>query len=65
MIYKHNYFILDTDTKKVLDENNKELRLAGNSYRVLVFLCANNSGTVTDIGGYLDFAKDYDENHIR
>jgi len=65
MIYNHKYFILDTNTKRVLDENNKELRLTGNSYRVLVFLCANKSGTVTDIGGYLDFAKDYDENHIR
>lgn len=65
MIYKHQHFTLDTEKRTVHDENNKLLRITGNAYRVLVFLCANKSGTVNDIGGYLDFAKDYDENHIR
>lgn len=65
MYYKHEYFILDTDKRTVTDENGKELRLTGNAYRVLVFLCANKSGTVTDIGDFLDHAKDYDENHLR
>lgn len=65
MYYKHDYFILDTDKRIVTDENGKELRLTGNAYRVLVFLCANQSGTVTDIGDFLDHAKDYDENHLR
>lgn len=65
MYYKHEDFILDTDKRTVTDENGKELRLTGNAYRVLVFLCANKSGTVTDIGDFLDHAKDYDENHLR
>ena len=65
MYYKHKYFILDIDKRVVTDENGKELRLTGNAYRVLVFLCVNQSGTVTDIGDFLDHAKDYDENHLR
>lgn len=65
MIYKHKHFSLDTDSRVVFDENNKQLRLTGNAYRVLVFLCTNKSGTVTDIGDFLDHAKDYDENHLR
>ena len=47
MIYKHQYFILDTDSKKVFDENNKELRLTGNAYRMLVFLCENKNANLT------------------
>lgn len=65
MIYKHQYFKLDIKSKIVFDENNKQLRLTGNAYRVLVFLCANKSGTVSQIGEYLDWAKDYDENQMR
>jgi hypothetical protein len=65
MNFKHKYFSLDTDKRSVHDENGKELRLTGNAYRVLVFLCTNKQGTVTDIGGFLDWAKDYDENHLR
>lgn len=65
MFYKHQYFILDTEAKKVFDENNKELRLTGNAYRMLVFLCQQKSANVTEIGYCLDYAKDYDENHLR
>jgi len=42
MIYKHQHFILDSESKKVFDENNKELRLTGNAYRMPVFLCEEN-----------------------
>ena len=67
MIYKHPYFKLDTKSKKVFDENNKELSLTGNAYRLLVFLCGKNNATLTDINDYFDptGAKDYTENHIR
>lgn len=65
MVYRHQYFQLDTEVKKVFDENGKELRLTGNTYRVLVFLCANKHGNITEIGEFLDWAKDYDENHLR
>lgn len=65
MIYKHQYFSLDTKSKKAFDENNKELRLTGNAYRMLVFLCTNKNANLTEIGDYLDRAKDYDENNIR
>ncbi len=67
MIYKHPYFKLDTESKKVFDENNKELTLTGNAYRLLVFLCGKNNATLTDINDYFDpaGAKDYTENHIR
>lgn len=37
MIYKHQCFVLETEGKKVFDENKKELRLTGNAYRMLVF----------------------------
>jgi hypothetical protein len=65
MIYQHQYFQLDTNSKKVFDENNKELRLTGNAFRVLVFLCKNKNANLTEIGEHLDHAKDYDENHLR
>jgi hypothetical protein len=65
MFYKHKYFILDTTSKKVFDENNKELRLTGNAYRVFNFLCIKKYTNLTEIGSFLDWAKDYDENHIR
>lgn len=65
MIYQHRYFQLDTDSKKVFDENGKELALTGNAYRMLVFLCANKNANLTQIGEFLDWAKDYSENHLR
>lgn len=67
MIYKHQYFKLDAESKKVFDENNKELTLTGNAYRLLVFLCGRNNATLTDINDYFDptGAKDYTENHVR
>ncbi|HBB37364.1 MAG: hypothetical protein UX02_C0001G0263 [Candidatus Moranbacteria bacterium GW2011_GWC1_45_18] len=67
MIYKHSYFKLDAESKKVFDENNKELALTGNAYRLLVFLCDKRNATITDINDYFDpaGAKDYTGNHIR
>jgi len=65
MIYQNKYFILDTSLRKVFDENNKELKITGNSFRVLVFLCEHGPATITDISDALDRAKDYDEDHIR
>ena len=65
MIYKHQDFILNTESKKVVDENGKKLRITGNTYRVLVFLCEKKNATLTEIGTYLDWAKEYTENHIR
>lgn len=65
MIYRHKHFSLNTKLKKIFDENNKELRLTGNAFRVLIFLCENEASTITRIGEYLDGAKDYDENHMR
>jgi len=67
MIYQHQYFQVDTEAKRVFDENGKELFLTGNAYRLLVFLCQKGSATITDINEYFDpaGAKDYTENHIR
>ncbi|MFA5926132.1 MAG: formylglycine-generating enzyme family protein [Parcubacteria group bacterium] len=67
MIYKHPYFKLNAESKKVFDENNKELALTGNAYRLLVFLCDKKNATLTDINDYFDPAgsKDYTENHVR
>jgi hypothetical protein len=65
MIYKHQYFQLNAESKKVFDENGKELILTGNAYRMLVFLCEKKNANLTQIGEYLDFAKDYNENHLR
>lgn len=67
MTYKHQYFKLDTRSKKVLDENNKELVLTGNAYRLLVFLCSKKNATITDINDHFDpaGAKDYTEDHVR
>lgn len=65
MIYRHEYFQIDTEAKKVFDENGKQLFLTGNAYRMLVFLCINKNATATQIGEFLDWAKEYTENHLR
>jgi len=65
MIYQHKYFQIDTEAKRIFDENGKELSLTGNAYRMLVFLCANKNATLTQIGEFLDWAKEYTENHLR
>jgi len=65
MIYRHQYFQLNTESRKVFDENDKELVLTGNAYRMLVFLCEKKHATLTEIGDYLDHAKEYTENHLR
>lgn len=65
MNYQHQYFQLDTESKKIFDENGKRLRLTGNAFRMLVFLCKNKNANLTKIGDFLDHAKNYDENHIR
>ncbi|MFH1509539.1 MAG: DUF6804 family protein [Candidatus Nealsonbacteria bacterium] len=65
MVYKHKYFQLDSESKRIFDENDKELRLTGNAFRVLIFLCQKKNANITDIGIFLDWAKDYDENNMR
>jgi hypothetical protein len=65
MIYSHKNFILDTENRRVFDENDKELRITGNALRVLVYLCKNKIATVTDLGDYLDHAFGYTEEHLR
>ena len=65
MIYQHQYFQLDTESKKVFDENRKDLVLTGNAYRMLVFLCEKKHANLSEIGEYLDYAKEYTENHLR
>lgn len=67
MVFEHRYFKLDTESKKVFDENNKELALTGNAYRLLVFLCNRKNANLTDINEFFDpaGAKEYTENHIR
>jgi iron(II)-dependent oxidoreductase len=67
MIFKHRYFKLDTASQKVFDENNKELALTGNSYRLLAYLCNKKNATISDINDFFDpaGAKEYTENHVR
>ncbi|MCX6762881.1 MAG: SUMF1/EgtB/PvdO family nonheme iron enzyme [Candidatus Moranbacteria bacterium] len=67
MIFKHRYFKLDAASKKVFDENNKELALTGNAYRLLAYLCNKENATLTDINDFFDpaGAKEYTENHVR
>jgi formylglycine-generating enzyme required for sulfatase activity len=67
MTYQHQYFKLDTESRRVFDENEKELALTGNAYRMLVFLCVRKNATITDINDHFDpaGAKEYTEDHIR
>jgi iron(II)-dependent oxidoreductase len=67
VIYRHQRFKLDTKSQRVFDENDKELSITGNAFRLLVFLCARKNATLTDINDHFDpaGAKEYTENHIR
>ena len=67
MIFKHSYFKLDDSSKRAFDENNKELALTGNAYRLLAYLCKKKNATLTDINDFFDpaGAKEYTENHVR
>ncbi len=57
MVYKHKYFKLDSENKSIFDENDKELRLTGNAFRVLDFLCKKKNANITEIGGFLDWPR--------
>ncbi|MCX6766755.1 MAG: formylglycine-generating enzyme family protein [Candidatus Moranbacteria bacterium] len=67
MIFKHQYFQLDTDARKVFDENGRELYFTGNSYKLLCFLCEKGSANISDINVFFDPAasREYKEDHIR
>jgi len=67
MIYKHQYFTLDTEARKVWDENGRELQITGKAFKVLVFLCENKEATVDEIGDFLygDSERFYEYNLIR
>ncbi len=71
MIYKYKHFSLDPQSRQVWDENGKSLRLAGNAYLMLEFLCKAEHGTVTDIGDALELITGatremgYNENDLR
>lgn len=54
MVFKHRYFTLDTESRRIYDEHGKLLRITGNTYLMLEFLCKEKHGTVTDIGNTLD-----------
>ncbi len=56
MIYIHQYFSLDTEKKKVFDENGRELYLTGNAYWLLLLLCEKfpQSLSLTDIDTYFE-----------
>ena len=68
---KHKYFFLDQKSRQVRDENDKSLRLTGNAYLMLEFLCKTKHGTVTDIGDALELVTGatremgYNENDLR
>ena len=40
MFYKHRFFSINTKSRQVYNEHGKELKITGNSFRVLVFLRA-------------------------
>jgi len=65
MIYKHKHFSLDPQGRQVWDENGKPLRLTGNAYLMLEFLCKERHGTVTDIGDAIDRFADLNEDDLR
>lgn len=65
MIYKNKYFILDASARKVNDENGKQLRITGNAYLMLEYLCRTNHGTVTEIGEAIDRFGEYNEDDLR
>jgi len=71
MIYRHKQFSLDPQSRQVRDENSKPLRLTGNAYLMLEFLCKTKHGTVTDIGDVLELVTGatremgYNENDLR
>jgi hypothetical protein len=65
MIFKHKHFSLDPQSRQVWDENGKPLRLTGNAYLMLEFLCKEKHGTVTDIGDAIDRSADLNEDDLR
>src|SRR3989344_6669615 len=67
MIYRHEYFTLDSDNKKAYNRYGDEVRLTGDAFRFLEFLCQrpNNRATATEIGDHLDRFKDYTDSYFR
>ncbi|MEK7603721.1 MAG: SUMF1/EgtB/PvdO family nonheme iron enzyme [Patescibacteria group bacterium] len=67
MVYRHQSFTLNSDGKKAYNRYGDEVRLVGDAFRFLEFLCQqpNNRATVTDIGDYLDRFKDFSDAYFR
>lgn len=71
MIYKHQYFKLDTEKKKLYDEHGREAFILGttHSFRLLELLCQKwpSVTTLTDINFLFDpaEAKEYKNDYIR
>ncbi len=67
MIYKHQYFKLDTEQKKLFDRHGEVTSISGTSkmFRLLEYLCESypKSVTITDINDHLDPFQG--ENEIR
>lgn len=66
MIYKHRYFILNDDSREVVDEFGRQTAITGNTYLLLFFLCKEGTfTTVTDLNDFIDREADINEENIR
>jgi len=66
MIYKHQYFTLNDNTREVFDEFERAVQITGNAYLLLLFLCQEKKlATITDLNDFIDRDSDRDEEHFR
>ncbi len=68
MRYRHKYFRLDSESKIVLDENDKRLAFTEQLILVLLFLCEHEKAQTDEIGDFIHgFESDrfYNLNSIR
>ena len=65
MVYKHQYFVLDSEKQKVWDENGKELHLVGKPYTMLAFLCTHGASTAIAINDEIDRVALISDNSFR
>lgn len=66
MIYKHQYFTLNDESREVIDEFGRQTAITGNTYLLLFFLCKEGIfATITDLNDFIDREADINEENIR
>lgn len=65
MIYKHQFFSLNSNSQIVNDVSGNELRIIGDAYTLLLSLCEKKTISMEEAEDILEFEKNYHGRKIK